>query len=220
MPCRPPLGWSLLRRRRANPRVGGGCADGLLAAHGQPTAPIRSSSTSGCAARNDTAAEVSWSPYQPKSIARPPLRPCPRASNISTPNPWCGQDVGLVQHVRAGGAGAVHQYDGRAIRRWDVPAREQHLVGRLELDVAIGQRGRLVSPSQRTSVGHSWRRLLGQASTTRRRSPRQCRHNQRAPPSLRSSHQYCGAEADQDETTRQDGNPAIASEWRRPSRDG
>ena len=50
-----------------------------------PTAAMRASSTSGRDRRNVTAAEVSRSPYQPSAIARPLLRPWPRASNINTP---------------------------------------------------------------------------------------------------------------------------------------
>src|SRR4051812_16826014 len=52
-----------------------------------PTAPMRLRSTSGIRSRNDTAAATSRFPYQPQSIAGPPLSPCPRASSESTPYP-------------------------------------------------------------------------------------------------------------------------------------
>ena len=53
-----------------------------------PTAAIFPGWTPDRPVTKSTAAATSRSPYQPKSMARPWLRPCPRASYSRTPKPW------------------------------------------------------------------------------------------------------------------------------------
>ena len=86
---------------------------------------------------------MSASPSHPKSMARPSLSPCPRASTISTPKPWRARTSAWSRTLERVDPAPWRRTTAARFVEGTYHAREPHTVGRHQLHVGEREIARL-----------------------------------------------------------------------------